>query len=420
MTETRSSSPGDVFTPAKLGPITLRNRVIKSATFEGMTRDAQVSDALVEFHRRMAAGGVAMTTLAYVAASADGRTYRHQIWMRDEAVPGLRRLADAVHAEGALAAIQLGHAGYFASKSAIGATPVGPSRVFNPAGLVYSRAADEADLDRIAEDFGRAATLAVAAGFDALEIHLGHGYLLSQFLSPFTNRRRDGYGGDIGARATFPRRILRTVREAVDAAGGGDRIAVYAKLNMDDGFAGGLGLADGIEVARMLETDATVDALELTGGFTSKTPMYLMRGEVPLASMIRHERSAIRRAGLRVAGRRFMRAYPFEEAFFLPHARQVRAAVSLPLILLGGITRLATMDQAIREGFQFVAMARALLREPDLIRRMEAGQASRSVCVPCNKCVAEMEVHGTRCVFVPEGEWMTGPRWRASRAGGVR
>lgn len=421
MTETRSSLTRDrIFTPGPLGPITLRNRVIKAATFEGMTRGALVSDALVEFHRRMAAGGVGLTTLAYVSVASDGRTYRHQIWLRDEAIGGLRRLTAAVHAEGALAAVQLGHAGYFASKAATGVTPVGPSRVFNPAGLTFSRAAAEADLDRIAADYRRAAALAVDAGFDALEIHLGHGYLLSQFLSPFTNRRRDGYGGSISARARFPRRVLREVREAVSAAGGGDRVAVYAKLNMEDGFPGGLRLADSIEVARMLEADGTVDALELTGGFTSKTPMYLMRGEVPLREMIARERSAVRRIGLRVAGRRFLRAYPFQEAFFLPQARQVRAAVSLPLILLGGITRLDTMEQAMQEGFQFIAMGRALLRETGLIRRLQAGEAGQPACVHCNRCVAQMEVTGTRCVFVPEQDWMTGPGPAAGRPGEAR
>ena len=411
MTETRSSSGGTkVFTPGTLGPITLRNRVIKSATFEGMTRGAVVSDALIDFHRRMAAGGVGMTTIAYVSVSPQGRTYRHQIWMRDEAIGGLRRLTEAVHAEGALAAVQLGHAGYFANKAAIGGRPVGPSRVFNPAGLAFSRAARPSDLDQVAEEYRRAAVHAVSAGFDALEIHLGHGYLLSQFLSPFTNRRRDSHGGSIENRARFPREVLRAVRAGLADAGADGRVAVYAKLNMDDGFARGLQLGDGVAVARMLEQDGTVDALELTGGFTSKTPMYLMRGEVPLADLIEHERSAVRRLGLRVAGRRFMQAYPFEEAFFLPKAREVRAAVSLPLILLGGITRLDTMEHAMAEGFEFVAMARALLREPDLINRMRAGGTSASICVPCNKCVVEMERHGTRCVFVPEPEWMTGQR----------
>ena len=350
-----------------------------------------------------------MTTLAYVSASSDGRTYRHQLWMREEVVEGLARLTGAVHSEGALAAVQIGHSGYFANKSATGSRPVGPSRVFNPAGLAFSRAADAGDLDRMEADFARAATLAVAAGFDAIEIHIGHGYLLSQFLSPFTNRRQDEYGGSIENRARFPRRVLRAVRGALESTPRGERLAVTAKLNMDDGFSGGLVLDDGIAVARMLEDDGTVDGLELTGGFTSKTPMYLMRGDVPLAEMIEHERSAVRRLGLRVMGRRFIQRYPFEEAFFLPAARRVRAAVSLPLILLGGITRLDTMEKAMDEGFEFVAMARALLRDPDLPRQLQHGLADKSACVPCNKCVVEMERNGTRCVFVPEAEWMTGP-----------
>jgi len=411
--ETGSSIGGDtnspVFAPGGLGPLRLRNRMIKSATNEGMARGAKVSDALVEFHRRMAAGGVAMTTLAYVSASSDGRTYRHQLWMRDEVVDDLSRLTAAVHAEGAAAAVQIGHSGYFANKAATGAQPVGPSRVFNPAGLVFSRAARADDLDRMEADFARAAGLAVAAGFDALEIHVGHGYLLSQFLSPFTNRRTDEYGGSIENRARFPRRVLRAVRAAVTDSPGGERVAVTAKLNMDDGFDGGLVLDDGIAVAKMLEEDASVDGIELTGGFTSKTPMYLMRGDVPLAEMIEHERSAVRRLGLRVMGRRLIQAYPFEEAFFLPAALKVRAAVSLPLILLGGITRLDTMEKAMAEGFEFVAMARALLRDPDLPRKLRSGDSDRSPCVPCNQCVVEMERNGTRCVYVPEAEWMTGP-----------
>ena len=395
-----------MFTPGRLGPLELRNRIVKSATNEGMARGAVVSDALVEFHRRVAAGGAAMTTLAYVSVSSDGRTYRHQLWMRDEAIAGLVRLVDAVHAEGAAAAIQLGHSGYFANKAATGEQPVGPSKVFNPAGLAYSRPATAEDLDRLEAAFAGAALGAAGAGFDAVEVHLGHGYLLSQFLSPFTNRRHDEYGGSIENRARFPRRVLRAVRTALAAAPGGERVAITAKLNMDDGFDGGLTLDEGVAVAKMLEEDGSVDGLELTGGFTSKTPMYLMRGEVPLAEMIADERNRLRRVGLKVVGRRFMRAYPFEEAFFLPQARKVRQAVSLPLILLGGITQRSTMEQALDEGFDFVAMARALLRDPDLPLKLREG-VSPAACVPCNKCVIEMERHGTRCVFVPESEWMT-------------
>jgi len=384
-----------LFEPAALGPATLRNRIVKSATNEGMTRDGFATDDLVAFHRRVAAGGIGMTTVAYCSVSSDGRTFRHQLWMRPETVAGLARLVDAVHAEGAAAALQIGHSGYFANRHAIGgARPVGPSRVYNPAGLAFSRAATTADLDRLTDDFATAAALACDAGFDAVEVHVGHGYLLSQFLSPFTNRRRDEWGGGVEGRAAFPRRVLRAVREAV--AG---RAAVTAKLNMSDGFRRGLTLEDGVAVARMVEADGSVDALELTGGFTSRTPMYLMRGEVPLRDLIDNERSAVRRLGLRLTSRYFLKPWPFEEAFFLPQAREVRSAVGVPLILLGGITRLDTMEAAVGEGFEFVAMARALLRDPDLPLRLQDGSLRASRCIPCNRCVVEMERAGTRCVF---------------------
>lgn len=395
LTATVSAMSDSPFSPGTLGPITLRNRTIKSATFEGMTPGGLVSDRLIEFHRQFAAGGVGMTTVAYCSVASEGRTYADQIWMRPDAVPGLRRLTDTVHAEGAAAAVQLGHAGWFADPKASGERTIGPTRMFSPYGMTFPRAMDDADFERLTADYARAATLAIDAGFDALEIHVGHGYLLSQFLSPFTNRRKDQWGGSIENRARFVRQVLRSVREAA-----GDSAAVYAKLNMDDGFRAGLQIDDGVEVARMLESDGSVDALELTGGFTAKSPMYLMRGEPPVAAMLETMPSALRRFGLRLSAKKLMREYPFEEAFFLPNARRVRQAVDLPLILLGGIKARDTMEAALAEGFPFVAMARALLREPDLVNRYAAGEADESLCVPCNRCMAEMDRDGTRCVYV--------------------
>lgn len=387
------SAPPDLFAEARLGPLRLRNRVVKAATFEGMTRDGLVSDALVEYVARPARGGVGMTTLAYCAVSSEGRTYRHQIWMRPEALPGLRRLTEAVHREGAAACIQLGHAGWFANPRASGEPALAPSRVFSPYGMGFPRAAGAADLARLRDAWAASARHAVEAGFDCLEIHMGHGYLLSQFLAPYTNRRRDAYGGSIENRARFPREVARAVRDAV-----GDRAAVTAKLNMDDGFARGLSPEDGVEVARLLDADGALDALQLTGGFTGRTPMFLMRGEVPIAEMIAAERSALRRLGMRLFAPSIVKPYPFEEAFFLPAARRVRAAVRMPLMLLGGVTRLETMRRAMAEGFEFVAMARALLFEPDLVQRYRAG-AVESGCTHCNRCMTAMERGGTRCVL---------------------
>ena len=388
------SAPLRTFTPYRLGPIELRNRIVKCGTNEGMSRGGLMTDALLDWHREFAAGGVAMTTLAYCSVSADGRTFRDQIFMRDEALPGLRRFTDAIHAEGARAAIQLGHAGWFATPGVIRATPLGPSRTFSPRGMCFSRAATDTDLDRLEQDFAAAARLAVDAGFDAIEVHIGHGYLLAQFLSPYNNRRRDAYGGSIENRARFPRRVLRAVREAV-----GGRAAIWAKLNMEDGFKGGMTLDEGIEVARGIEADASVDALQLTGGHTTRSPFFLMRGEVPLRGMIENEKSATARLGMRVFASLLIRPFAFEEAFFRASALRFRAALTLPLMLLGGVNRLDTMERAIGEGFELLAMGRALIRDPDLARRMQAGELTASRCIPCNQCVVEMERGGTRCVL---------------------
>jgi 2,4-dienoyl-CoA reductase-like NADH-dependent reductase (Old Yellow Enzyme family) len=389
-----SSVDSSVFSPFRLGPVELRNRVVKCGTNEGMSRDGLVTDRLIDWHREFAAGGVAMTTLAYCAVSSEGRTFKHQMWMREEALPGLRRFADAMHAEGARAAIQLGHAGWFASPHAMGRKPIGPSRTFSPHAQTWAKAMEPEDFARVGDDFARAARMAVEAGFDGVEVHVGHGYLLSQFLCPWNNRRRDEWGGSLENRARFPRQVLGAVRAAV-----GDRAAVWAKLNMDDGFEGGLSLDEGVRVARWLEGDGSVHALQLTGGHTSRTPFYLMRGEVPLEDMIANQKHWLARVGMRFFAKRNIRPYPWEEAFFQPKARRFREALSLPLMLLGGVTRLDTMEGALDEGFELIAMGRALIRDPDLVLRMQAGELTGSRCVPCNQCMVEMERGGTRCVM---------------------
>jgi 2,4-dienoyl-CoA reductase-like NADH-dependent reductase (Old Yellow Enzyme family) len=203
-----------VFTPARLGPIELRNRIIKCGTNEGMSRGGLVTDQLIAWHREFAAGGVGMTTLAYCAVSPEGRTFADQMWMREEASPGLRRFTEAMHAEGARASIQIGHAGWFADPGATGAPPLGPSRTFSPHAQAFSQAMTGDDFVRLTTAFGDAARLAIDAGFDAIEVHAGHGYLLNQFLSPYNNRRTDNWGGSLENRARFPRQVMSAVRQA--------------------------------------------------------------------------------------------------------------------------------------------------------------------------------------------------------------
>jgi 2,4-dienoyl-CoA reductase-like NADH-dependent reductase (Old Yellow Enzyme family) len=385
----------DPFAPAALGRLTLRNRFIKAATFEGMAERGLVSDRLIGFHRVMAAGGLGMTTLAYVAVSEDGQGAPAEIVVRPEAVPGLRKLADAVHAEGAAISAQIGHAGPVAAGT--GRRGLAPSRMFTPMALKFTTAASEQDIARITADFVQAARLLQDAGFDALELHLGHNYLLSAFLSPALNRRKDRFGGSIENRAEFPRQVVRAVREAV-----GPSMAVLAKLNMADGFPGGIWLDESVQAARLLESDGVLDAIELTGGSSLKNPMYLFRGEAPIAEMAKAFPQPLR-TGFKLMGSRFLPSYPFEEAYFLPYARQFRAALSMPLILLGGINRLETVQRALAEGFGFVAIGRALLREPELLQRWQRGDTGEGLCVHCNKCMPTI-YQGTHCVLVPPGQ----------------
>jgi 2,4-dienoyl-CoA reductase-like NADH-dependent reductase (Old Yellow Enzyme family) len=383
----------DVLAPAQLGPITLRNRIIKAATFEAATPGALVSDDLIEYHRRPAAGGVGMTTVAYCAVAPEGRTEADQIWMRPEAVPGLRRLTDAIHAEGAAASAQLGHAGPVANGASNGSPALGPSRQLNPLSMRTVHAATLHDIERIRLAHGNAAHLAVESGFDAVEIHFGHNYFASSFLSPKINKRSDAYGGSLANRARLVRETARTVREAV-----GGKIAILAKLNMDDGVPGGFWLDEAVQVAQWLEEDGSLDAIELTVGSSLLNSMYLFKGDVPLREFASVMREPVR-TGMKLVGKHFLKSYPYQPLFMLEQARQIRAAVKMPLVLLGGVTDRAGMDTAMAEGFEFVAMARALLREPDLVNRIADDQDHRSLCIHCNKCMPTIFT-GPRCVLV--------------------
>lgn len=388
-----TGSAPDVLAPAQLGPVTLRNRVIKAATYEGMSRDGLVTDELIAFHVRHGAGGVGMTTVAYCAVSPEGRTDRRQLWWRAEALPGLRALTGAVQAEGAAVSAQIGHAGPVADARSNRAQAVAPSRWFNPMAFRFARSATYDDLARIVRAHADAARMAVDAGFDAVEIHLGHNYLASAFLSPLLNRRTDAYGGSLANRARFAREIAATVREAVDG-----QLAITAKLNMDDGVPGGFGLAEAITVARWLETDGSLDALTLTAGSSLLNPMYLFRGDAPVREFAAAMPQPVR-LGVRLFGKYVLRSYPYTDAYLLDAARQVRDAVRIPLVLLGGITSKHVMDRAMHEGFEFVAMARALLRQPDLVNRIAADSSTTSLCIHCNKCMPTI-YSGTRCVLV--------------------
>ena len=381
-----------VFEATDLGPLRLRSRLVKAATFEGRTPAALVSPELISFHRSIAGGGAAMTTLAYVSVAPEGRTHREQIFLREAAVPGLAALAEAVHDEGAAVSAQLGHAGPVANGRSNRVPAIAPSRMPSPLSLQMVRAASRADLDRILRDYVAGARLLVRAGFDAIELHLGHGYLLSSFLSPATNRRRDEHGGSLEHRAAYPRQVVRAVKEAV-----GDDVALYAKFGMTDGVRAGLGVEEALDVASMLEQDGCLDALELSAGSSLLNPMYLFHGPVPLEEFAAQMPRPLR-WGMRLGGGSFLKEYPYRPGFLLETAQRFRDRLAMPLIALGGLDTLDAIADAMARGFDLVALGRSLVREPDLPDRLRTGAASETSCIHCNRCMPSIYT-GTRCLL---------------------
>lgn len=384
----------NVFEPAMLGPVQLRNRIIKAATFEGRTPHGLVTDELIDYHLEPSRGGVGLTTVAYLAVAPEGRTHREVIVVNDESAPGLAKLTESIHETGAKVAGQLGHAGPVANGRSNGLHALAASRLPSPLSMQMIRSATAADIARITADYVRTARIMVDTGFDVLEIHMAHGYLLSSFLAPGQNRRKDGWGGILENRVRFARSVARAVRDEV-----GDSVAVTAKIGMTEGSPKGFSMPESVAFARLLEADGHLDALELSAGSSLLNPMYLFRGDVPLKEFAATMPGPLRLGLKTPIGKSFFRAYPFEEGFLREKALVFREAISMPLVMLGGINDKATMDRAMAEGFEFIAMARALLREPDLVNRMQSGETTQGICIHCNQCMPTIYTK-TRCTVL--------------------
>lgn len=380
-----------LFTPVTLGPLTLRNRSIRSAAFESMCPGNVPSPQLLAYHCSVAAGGVGMTTVAYAAVTRSGLSFDRQLWMRPEIVPGLRELTDAVHAEGAAASIQLGHCGNMSHKSICGCLPVGASSGFNLYSPTFVRGLRVDELPEMAKAYGRSVCLAREAGFDAVEIHAGHGYLISQFLSPSTNHRKDEFGGTLANRMRFMEMVMEEVMKAA-----GNDMAVLVKMNMRDGFRGGMELDESLQVARKLQ-ELGAHALVLSGGFVSKAPMYVMRGEMPIRTMTHYMTCWWLKYGVRLVGKYMIPSVPFREAYFLEDALKFREALDIPLVYVGGLVSRQKIEEVLNHGFEAVQMGRALLNEPDFVNRMRREENARCNCRHSNYCIARMYTLDMAC-----------------------
>lgn len=383
-----------IFTPCRIGPVELRNRVIRSAAFENMAYGNKPSQDLFDYHVAVAKGGVGMTTIAYAAVCQSGLSFSGQLWMREEIVPELRKLTDAIHAQGAKASIQLGHCGNMTHRATCGCMPVGASSGFNLYSPTFVRGLKKQEIFNITECFANAVRLAKKAGFDCVEIHAGHGYLISQFLSPYTNHRKDEFGGNLENRMRFMKMVINRVMEEA-----GDDLGVIVKVNMHDGFRGGMQTEECLEVARTLELMG-VHALVLTAGFVSRAPMEVMRGAMPLKTL-RHYMDLWRfwwlKLGIALAGRFVIPSVPYKEGYFLDEAKIFRANLKLPLIYVGGLVSKQKMEEVLDAGFTGLQVARALVHDTEFVNKLRSGEIECSGCGHSNYCIGRMYTLEMKC-----------------------
>lgn len=390
-----------LFTPYQLGPITLRNRTVRSAAFENMCPGNKPSQKLFDYHTSVARGGVGMTTVAYCAVDRSGVSFDGQLYVHDEIKPDLKKLTDAIHAEGAKASIQLGHCGNMTHFYTCGyQIPVGASSGINLYSPTIVRGLKKEEIKTIVKHFGEAVDFCRECGFDCVEIHAGHGYLISQFISPYTNHRRDEYGGSLENRMRFMNEVLDEVMKHA-----GDDMAVVVKTNMYDGFKSGMQVDDCITVAKEIEKHG-VHALVLTAGFVSKAPMVVMGGAMPIKTLAYYMPMKTfwwLKAMLYLVGRIMIPTVPFKELFFLDTAKRFRRELNLPLIYVGGVQSRANCDTVLNEGFDLVQMAHVLIEDPEFVNHIQQDEEYHSRCGRSNYCVGRMYTLEMKCHKCVEG-----------------
>lgn len=349
-----------LFTPVRIGSLELRNRIARSATAEGLSGpDGAPSDRVADLYRELAAGGVGLIITGHAFVHPGGRCHAQMSGAHEDAlIPALARLAHAAHAGGAKIALQINHGGRACDPAGVPEL-VGPSAI--PAALERPapRALSEEEIAGLVRAFARAAARAQTAGFDAVQIHAAHGYLVSQFLSPLANRRTDRYGGTLENRARLLAEIAGAVRQSV-----GPDFPLLVKLGVTDNAEGGLTVEDGAAVASGLPGFG-IDAVETSTG---------LKGSI---------QTRITREG--------------REAYLLPLARAVRARSAIPILLVGGLRSRAVMERVLGEGIEIVSLCRPLIREPDLPRRLAAEAGARAECVSCNRCWPRAPGDGIGC-----------------------
>ena len=357
-----------MFQPGDINGMKLANRFVRSATWEGMAADdGACTPKLVDLMVSLAKGGVCLIISSHAYISAEGQAGPWQIGVhKDELIPGLTEMTAAVHDNGGKIVMQLAHAGYFAFAQLTGQTPMAPSNVEGFAKGSRREMSTE-EIQGVVQAYGAAAARARQAGFDGVQIHSAHGYLLSQFLSPAFNQRQDEYGGDIRNRARALLEVLKEIRRVV-----GSDYPVLVKINCQDFIENGLQAEDSVQTAKMLVENG-IDAIELSGGV-------LVGGKLSPSRM-----------GIKSEGK---------EAYFQNEARSFKSQIDVPLILVGGNRSIQVAEHLIDEGVaDYISLSRPLIREPGLINRWQSGDLSRATCLSDNMCFGPaMKGEGIYCL----------------------
>lgn len=386
-----------LFSPYQLGPITLRNRFIRSAAFENMCTGNTPSQMLHDYHVSVAHGGVGMTTVAYCAVDLSGVSFDGQLYVRQEALPGLKRLTDAVHAEGAKASIQLGHCGNMTHFYTCHCMPVSASNGFNLYSPTIHRRLKVEEIKALVKKFGEAVDFCREAGFDCVEIHAGHAYLISQFISRRTNHRHDEYGGSFENRVRFLNEVLDEVMLHAK-----DDMAVVVKTNMWDDCRRGSDINEGIRVAKEIAKHK-VHGIILSGGTVSASPMTILGGAMPVNTLAYYMpmrsfwwlKAALHIPGV---GPLMMPTQPFRELYFMEKAKLFQKEITdVPLIYVGGVQSGDNCQQIMDEGFELFQLAHVLIKDPDFVNHVKENPHYHAGCGRSNYCVGRMYTKDMKC-----------------------
>lgn len=381
------SAVSPLFSPATIGGATLKNRLVRTATIECIARDGKhVPDAYVDLYRRLARGGAGLVIAGNFFVQEVGRAQPGIVVDTDEVIPELEKVTRAVREEGGVIFAQLNHGGRQASPKLIGRKPVAPSAVRDTVTLVRPRAMTRSEVEGTIAAYVSAARRVKAAGFGGVQINGAHGYLVNQFLSSRTNRRRDCYGGSLENRARFLVEIYQGIRAAV-----GPRFPVAVKLNSRDNVARGVTVPEFLEVASMLDSIG-IDAIEVSGGVV-ESGLTTTRGGVPM-DLIMEKRSMIQRLALRLVLNKLRRQCAFFEGYHLDATAALKGRVTAPVIAVGGMRSRALMEETIARGrADFIGMCRPFIMQPDLAARMRVDPDFRVGCTSCNRCTFKTVVH---------------------------